>query len=194
MSTLIIHLSDLHLKDGTFLERAKLISAAALSPVTDLKAICVIISGDIANWGSAKEFSFGKEFIEELQTEILCRSEILPQIIVCPGNHDCDFSGDQSVRDVLLASVRANPKAISPAIVSKLSSVLENFNSFQRDVSPEVEIISPWMAKAVVHSPDNIIIVLLNSAITSAIKEEYGKLYVPIQNLTLLHRLHSLLV
>lgn len=182
MSLLILHLTDLHLKKDSnyFVDRADKIVDAALSPMMDIDDIHVVLSGDIANWGLPEEFKMAMLFIERLTTKILERSKIKPRIIVVAGNHDCNFSDDQSLRDVVIQGVRTKQTQITQKIAEQLSSVLNGFFEFQLQVSTDVKQRKPWLATLEVDDPFPVRYVLLNSAVMSLKVEELGKLYVPV--------------
>lgn len=182
MATLIIHLSDLHIGCGTdFSQRAELIAEAAFSTVLDIDEVHVVFSGDITNAGKESEFALATDFLERLSNRIYSLRTLRPEVIVVPGNHDCDFSGDQSVREALLSTVRPQPKGNADAVCERIASVLANFNTFQRAQTSNLETLSLW---ASVKETPKIRYVLLNSSVFSQIKEEPGKLYVRPPQLT----------
>ncbi len=86
----ILHLSDLHF--GT-LETATLWAnqlAADLSNELSLNAVdTLILSGDIANYATSKEYTAAQSFIESIQQDLQLSSN---QIVIVPGNHDLDWA------------------------------------------------------------------------------------------------------
>lgn len=180
MSLLIVQLSDIHLSESNrhIMDRAEKIVDAALSPTCLFEAVHIVISGDLANWGLPNEFELGRSFIQTISDSVSQRCNVVPEIVVCAGNHDCHFSSDESLRDVAIDRVRANSTAISPRITEELASVLSAFYEFQRSVMPGVTQVDPWHATVAFSTPIPVKYVLLNSAVTSKKKEEIGKLYV----------------
>ena len=115
MPLLIIHLTDAHLDQASeeFCERAEAIVDAALSPMVEVSAAHIVFSGDLANKTAPADFDVAKTLLERMRGRIKHRLGIESRVLLAAGNHDCDFSGDQSVRDALLSVARAKPQAIS---------------------------------------------------------------------------------
>lgn len=182
MALLIIQLSDVHLstKSHSPLHRVDRIVDAALSSVAHIEAVHVVISGDLANWGLPDEFKLCLAFIGQLREAISRRLGFAPEIILCAGNHDCCFVEDQSLRDVVIDRVRLSPSELTPRITTELASVLEGFNSLQREVMKTVRQVDAWHAVVEFSTPMALRYMLLNSAVMSKKQEEIGKLYLPI--------------
>ena len=79
VQTTIIHLSDLHIGQGTA-EKIHL-SRIADKIKTDYQGARVIITGDLTNASSKKQFRHVCEFLETLPPE--------NPVLMVPGNHDC---------------------------------------------------------------------------------------------------------
>lgn len=182
MSVLLIHLSDIHFseKSADFIGRAKKLADAALSRIMQIEDIHIIVSGDIANWGLKEEFDLGKVFLEKLALSLNERSGIKPRILLAAGNHDCNFTGDQSVREALLQSARLSPTMITPPISKVFAEVLADFFELQRYFEPAANQQDVWRATVDVDGKHPIRYVLFNSSVMSVKKEEPGKLYLPV--------------
>ncbi|MGY1424450.1 metallophosphoesterase [Lysobacter sp. A289] len=185
MAVLIVHLSDIHLGVGnqSVLTRADKIVDAALSPTALIEAVHIVVSGDLANWGLQEEFDLGLELFRKLSEQVERRCGFAPQFFISAGNHDCNFQGDQSLRDVAIDRVRSNPSALTPRITEELASVLQGFYAAQKAVMPDVVQHDEWFAVSEVAEPQAIRYVLLNSAVSSKRKEEIGKLYARIPSI-----------
>lgn len=179
---LLIHLSDLHLSSSSadFVGRANCLVDAALSAITNVQDVHLVVSGDIANWGLKEEFELGKTFLVAIACRIEKKSGIKPRIFICAGNHDCNFTGDQSVRDALLRTVREDPKIITDQIADCFGTVLSDFFELQKDLDPDIDQVDVWHSVVDVDGSHAIKYVLFNSCVMSVKKEEQGKLYLPI--------------
>lgn len=178
MSVLVIHLSDMHLTTTASLPRAKEIAHAAVSQLANVNAIYVAISGDITNRGAKSEFQVAEEFCLELSRYLENQSGIRPSFVFCAGNHDCDFSGEQEIREVVLNSVQQKTSALTPALAQALSVPLKNYFEFQDRLSPSTTKINSWISR--LDCLDHGIVFLsINSSVGSRIKESPGTLIVP---------------
>lgn len=182
MSTLLIHISDIHLngKAASFPDRASKLVDAALSPIAAVDGVHIIVSGDLANWGLDEEFCIGLRLIDGLRASVRQRLDIEAKVFLSAGNHDCNFSGDQSVREVLIQTVRRDPTKLTPSIAKQLGTVLSRFLEIQKQLAPEIEQVDVWHAVAHVATPEPIRYMLLNSSVTSLKEDEPGKLFMPV--------------
>ncbi|MGJ7901209.1 metallophosphoesterase family protein [Lysobacter sp. 1R34A] len=195
MSLLVIHLTDVHLdeKSSAFCDRAELIIDAALSPMTAVSALHIVLSGDIANKTAPKDFDVARDLFSRLKGRVVARLGFDPKFLISAGNHDCDFAEDQSVRDALLSVARAKPQSISDQIVNQLASVLNGFYQFQIEVSPPLNYINKWCA-IVEFSELNVRYVLLNSSVMSTIKEDPGRLFIPVPDVDVKENVKTIFV
>lgn len=136
----IIHLSDIHFRekrDNPLLEQAKALAAAAGSRTRACAGLIVAISGDIAFAGKVTEYEFANDFLLRFEDELktLLGAATTPIHVVCvPGNHDCDFSGDQGARDRMLETY-VSSDVTKPSILGTILSVQGNYNTFRDDVA-----------------------------------------------------------
>src|SRR5262245_23149979 len=113
---LILHLSDFHFRSASFggqpgQHRAEKVVAAVQARSefsVGLGMCCVVLSGDIAQSGTSAEYEKATEFIRHLANEIRTRLQLEPHFLAVPGNHDCDFNIQTSVRDPLVSNVDAS--------------------------------------------------------------------------------------
>ncbi|WP_080869916.1 metallophosphoesterase [Xanthomonas campestris] len=177
MRTLVVHISDIHLDkaSGHLFSRADKIVEAALSAVETYDEVHVVATGDLINRGDVSQFSSAASFINSIAEGVERLRGIRPLVITCPGNHDCDFSGDQSVRDVLLKAV--STADASDGVISQIGSVLNKYFETEQQLSPSISRLSQWHSE--VHS-NAIKYVILNSSLTSSVSEKPGQLYMPL--------------
>ena len=94
MKITIVHLSDIHIRtevENECFERVDSL-AAAVSSRDCGDAVFIVVTGDIANSGLDTEYNLATQYLEELQKCIRKKSDIIPVLIMVPGNHDCDFT------------------------------------------------------------------------------------------------------
>lgn len=177
MKTLLIHISDIHLDHASehLLSTASKIAEAALSAVETYDEVHLVATGDLINRGNVGQFPRAALFIKSVAENVERLRGITPLIVTCPGNHDCDFSGDQSVRDVLLKA--ASTADASEGVISQIGSVLNAYFETEQELSPSIIRSSRWHSE--VSSP-SIKYVVLNSALTSSVSEKPGQLYMPL--------------
>jgi predicted MPP superfamily phosphohydrolase len=182
MSLLIIHLSDIHLDEGArgFLARAKQIVDAAFSEIQSVDGVHIVVSGDITSRGTTEDAGVAVEFLSDLARHVKNRVDLQADFILVPGNHDCDFSGDQSVRNILVQSIRKSADLATDSIARTLSEVQSGYRSVEAKFCRNLVPISEWAKYIDTPAPESIRYVLLNSAVLSVIKEEIGKLILPI--------------
>ncbi|WP_210130738.1 metallophosphoesterase [Stenotrophomonas rhizophila] len=177
MKTLVVHISDIHLDSTSehLFSRATKIAEAALSAVETYDEIHVVATGDLINRGAVDQFARAARFIRSIAENIERLRGIKPLIVTCPGNHDCDFSGDQSVRDVLLKAA-STPDA-SDGVISQIGSVLREYFETDEKLSPDVVRTNRWHSEV---SSQSVRYVILNSALTSSVSEKPGQMYMPL--------------
>ena len=140
MTVVVLHLSDLHAKftNDPVLDRGSLIARSIFPLLSNAEAVLIVFSGDIAFSGRANEYSLVTPFLEEIRTTIAGEKEIPIHLFFAPGNHDCDLSGEQDVRNVLIEDVaKRDINDVSDEIIENCIRVQENFFEF-RDAISEV--------------------------------------------------------
>ncbi|WP_109127152.1 metallophosphoesterase [Dyella sp. C11] len=178
MATLIIFLSDIHIAAASdqILAHHKEIVDASFSDYSDGVTDChLIITGDIAQSGKKQEYELAKVFIENICTHVVNRVGKRPGIVLCPGNHDCDFSSDQAVRTMIIDNMdyRAEVKlGLSDALAEPLKAYFE----FVDDVASPVHGPGRWTSDYRFSGDICINYTALNVALTSGLPERQGKL------------------
>jgi predicted MPP superfamily phosphohydrolase len=140
---LIVHLSDIHIKaeNDAVLKRARRVADAANSRRDGADLTLVVVGGDIAFSGTAKQYELARAFLEAVAENL----DQKPLIAVAPGNHDCDFSADMTVRDLLIDALRENPAIpVGSPVIDQCVSVQQHFFKFRDSLE---------QAKVVVHNP-----------------------------------------
>ena len=137
MEILIVHLTDIHIEtNGDFdilIDRCDSISKAIMLHVTNAenKIIFLCITGDITNSGKKEQFDNASLFIGEIIDLIKKRySKLIVQIVVIPGNHDCDFDDEfASSRNILLNNINMSEE-ILPSVMKSYTSIQKAYFNY----------------------------------------------------------------
>jgi 3',5'-cyclic AMP phosphodiesterase CpdA len=132
MYAAFLHLSDLHLSSDKdpLLDRASAIARTLNAQSVELEACFIIITGDVAKKGMESEYAAADKFLHDLTCQITKDIQLsVLEIVLVPGNHDCDFSVPNQARDLLLDRVPEQP---DDDLVSLLTAPQNNFFNFAR--------------------------------------------------------------
>ncbi len=188
MKHLLLHLSDIHFKESKgqnpVLSRAEQIVAAAASTAPTASCCFVVVTGDIAFSGKQAEYTFADKFFSELRDRLRAR---LPEcdlhFVLVPGNHDCDFSQSDKVRELLLLNLA--PEDIDEAVYSECTKVQSNYEDFATDWragSARLGGVSKVYRQEMHDLPGGTVeFRLINSAWMSTEKERQGSLLFPVE-------------
>ena len=136
----ILQLSDIHLKscDNPVCGRLSHIGNAVQGVTQDISDILLLVTGDVAYSGKQDEYMLATAFLGGVEG----RLRDLPGVnflgtVVIPGNHDCDFGNQGSVRTLLLNSVGPTTGEAIPAkdFVDQMLEVQKAFFEFEALIS-----------------------------------------------------------
>jgi len=109
--------------------RAAQLAAAAASTAPEAAWCFVALTGDVAFSGRDDEYEIAAEFLKELQDQLRSR---LPdsecEMLIVPGNHDCDFSEPNKAREIVVSNVRADD--LDETVFRQAVEVQEGFEHF----------------------------------------------------------------
>lgn len=102
----VLQLSDIHLKanERGILTRIDALCSAIRAQVAGCACLFLVLTGDIAYSGAADEYGLAGELIETLLSRlrgVAGRTEI----VLLPGNHDCDFRAEPRLRPIVLQGI-----------------------------------------------------------------------------------------
>ena len=192
MKILLIHLSDMHFLGTERLsaDPARVADACAgYAPSASKDRCFAVVSGDVAYSGRAVEYQAAIQFLQTLKSR-LCADHRFQEVtfVIVPGNHDCDFSSEQSVRDLLISQVDQNGSVpTTENFFTQLLLPQEEFFRFHFDlvqrrlISASEKILhteSYQLPKTSVHFH------CINTAWISRLKERQGTLYFPVELLS----------
>jgi UDP-2,3-diacylglucosamine pyrophosphatase LpxH len=187
MKLLLLHLSDIHIKGSTdrILKFSTEIAAATVPHLMDLSAVFIVVSGDIAYSGLQQEYLAAHSFLDAIRDSIRAETDAVVYYILVPGNHDCDFSGDQTIRDALIAAAQREPYSLSHAIIRECLKVQTNYAKFEHTCAPtkRVEVHPLWVSYEFDISGQRVVFDCLNSSWMSTLKEKQGQLVFPVEDL-----------
>lgn len=110
MKVLMVHLSDIHVKseEDYILGRASNIAEAVRNLDHDLAACFVVVSGDSTFSGTEEQYYAVMGLLQELKDTltVYLRNNVEVQLIVVPGNHDCDMTAvPENFRETLIEKI-----------------------------------------------------------------------------------------
>lgn len=187
MKLLLIHLSDIHIKNelNPIQSRLELLVRSFKDEAMSVDYIYIVITGDIAYSGLGKEYYIAISLIEEIKSLINVYIKKNAIVIMVPGNHDCDFSCEnQVVRDALISQIRQNNDiANNNAVVRQCCTVQKSYFEFMDLYLDESAAVQKsellWIIEFALKSNYKVVFNCYNSSWLSQLKEQYGLLLFP---------------
>ena len=184
MKVALLQLSDIHIqsdKDFIIMHQEEFYrSCKAL--INECTKLIVVITGDIAFKGSKEEYDLAYNWLKECEDSWKHEAKFLNSVeyIAVPGNHDCDFSTQNEVREIVISSLSQKDTVGSGNATLPCLSVQENFWSFYNRLRKEnlSEKIS-WLHEVRLKQDFSIFFNCYNSAFLSQLKEKPGGLIIP---------------
>lgn len=171
-NTKIFIVSDIHVKENSNEVIHKLNKFVEHIYAYSKEGDIALFIGDIAFSGNKNEYSKVEGIFNELSKKV--------KILMCPGNHDHNFSINSAVRDILLMNIKNDYANIKDDIISAITAGQEDFFVFRdshSDVSPVEK--SPLTVKYHCYEKQRLSFQALNTAWCSEIKEVSGSLIFP---------------
>ncbi len=184
MTITILHLSDIHIDNinDIVLQRNKLIASALIPHLRAISVLVILVSGDIAQAGTAKEYLLAEQFLSELVKEIEENTSVKIEVILAPGNHDCDFSGDQDVRLAIIDLIKKKGGVIPEGYISTCVDTQKNFISFRNKFEKSSSILMDdllWKSYCIELNGKKVVFDILNASWMSTKHEQQGGLIFP---------------
>ena len=129
----ILHLSDLHFRENSnsFFQKVDKLVLNIYNKLHSYKYLFIVITGDLAYSGKKNEYTQVEKVLERIKTMIEEKIEDLKVVFIfSPGNHDCDFSGDSTVRDILIEKINKVPSSCNLEIINNLTEVQSEYFKF----------------------------------------------------------------
>lgn len=185
MDLIILHLSDIHIKQNTdpILQRSDRIAQTVFPFLPECKHLILLFSGDIAFSGKTDEYLLAKSFIESISKRIISERQIPITIVTTPGNHDNNFDKNDGAREILVDQAHRSPEKIDNSIIKICCKVQEEYFDFRNQIEAATHIDpdSLWRSTTIEVDGQKIAIESLNISWISKIKEEQGMLLFPFE-------------
>lgn len=190
MTILLAQLGDIHFKGDSdpVLARAPQLGAAISAELSaDVTTVVLALCGDTAFSGTKQQFQIARGFVEAIETEIRRRnaSASIRRVIV-PGNHDCDFSGDQEARDFMLTGIKENEvpaTSVRNLVLAPLTEYFVFAREFVGDANAITEAHHFYVAVDIADGDLKLRLHLLNTAWMSSIHEQPGSIHFPLSEI-----------
>lgn len=187
MKVYVAHLSDIHFKDdreNPALQRAqKLGRAIGTSIPSSVSLAVIVVTGDLAFKGVSDEYVIFGEFLQQVQTGIRETTSKIPVVLV-PGNHDCDFSGDQTARNIVCSQAKDSLEATA-SVLDLLLSAQHAYQEYLKGLKSDlvVEHFGPLVSGAWLGEDSKLLVLSFNTAWISRRSETQGCLVMPVESL-----------
>ncbi|NMF48058.1 hypothetical protein HHL01_07670 [Pseudoalteromonas arctica] len=171
-STKIFIVSDIHVKENNNEIIHKLNKLVEYINAYSKEGDIALFVGDIAFSGNKNEYLKIEDIFNKLSKKV--------EILMCPGNHDHNFSINSAVRDILLTNIKNDYVNIKDDIISAITTGQEDFFAF-RDSHTYASAVekSPLAVKYQFFEKQRLSFQALNTAWCSEIKEVSGSLIFP---------------
>lgn len=139
----ILQLSDIHFKkeNNSILEKTEKIFDSIKNEIDNSKYLFITFTGDIAFSGNKIEYEQASLFIEDFKNKISKYNDrVKIEFIFTPGNHDCDFSENQEIRDMLIGQMVKDSTKITPTFISTCIQVQEEYRNFTEEFNSSENI------------------------------------------------------
>ncbi len=190
MKLAILHLSDIHFRrapdSNPVLERTEQIAGAFRSlSEFQFDACFVAITGDIACSGNAEEYSVALDFVSALQEAMTDFPFGPDSFVFVPGNHDCDFSQPNSIRQAIIQNTIRSGGDLSDISREIVSKCLEPQKEYFRFISifggnELTETRQLYNERSVSVAGKTVVFRCFNTAWMSELQEKQGRLFFPI--------------
>jgi len=189
MKILLVHLSDLHIKDNeknTIFDRKDSIFKAIKGNAIGSDKIFILTTGDIAFSGKEQEYKIAKDFFYELKKDLCSKQEDEVALITIPGNHDHDFNKEcnNQLRKNQIHAVEQHGYSVignDNSVIELCCNTQKSFYDFEKATNTAYQ--EHFLLKKYEYdlSDINICFRCYNTAWMSKINEEPGRLFFPVQ-------------
>jgi hypothetical protein len=183
MSLVLVHLSDIHIEnqEDYILKRSKGIAQAIYSHTSSDSTVVLVVSGDIANRGSEAQYQLAEEFLLGITGAIESERKINVDIVVCPGNHDCQFGNDAARSFMIDKIIEDNVETVNEEVLMSCVSHQEEYFRFEKKISGEMTGDSLWKHKEIICDGKKLSFESINLSWCSKVRECQGELVFPFE-------------
>lgn len=185
----LLILSDIHftLSDNPVLEKVESLIKLVSNEMKIVENLFLCVVGDSANTGKLDEYIIATDFLDALINGFKTE-DINAEILLVPGNHDCNFEGAQAVRNTVLDKVKENEE-INEEYLENILKVQEEYryfeNGYLRKYHKNTVVNHPIFKKVDFEIDSKVISFnLLNTSWMSIKHENPGSMIFPIEQFT----------
>lgn len=184
MKFLIIQLSDIHFKaeNNSVLKKEDKLFEAIRNSTLEHDEIFLLVTGDTAFSGKKEEFEIGKTFINGLKTKLTDYSKKNVNVLVIPGNHDCDFGEDNKARQNQIKMIQSlGDTAFDDSVIELCTTVQKEYITFQEEIQAKAPIHNDKLVAVYLfeYNDKKVTFHCYNTAYISEIHEQNGKMFFP---------------
>ncbi len=183
MSVVLIHLTDIHITandNNAILEKEDALVRAINSVINKNDTVVFTITGDLAYSGLNIEYDIVAKFLDNIKKKISSNLQTEPLFIMVPGNHDCSFNKDDSIRPTLMKAY-THTSHIPEDAMNIILATQYNYKKFSTQHGLTNDIITT--KEFLCHNNKKVLFILINSAWISTCPEKPGAIYIPSQAL-----------
>lgn len=182
----ILHLTDIHLSitEKWLEDKMQKIAAAIKNDFEETSKIFIVITGDLTQSSSQKEYEKFSELLLKLISYLKVIYKNIPiENIILPGNHDCDFNLDSQARRNLIQNIDYESIGNDESVIENCVSVQKNFWTFYQGITNELPLSKLFYQREDVIGDSTIVFNCFNSSWMSSINEKPGSLFYPTKKL-----------
>lgn len=180
---LILHLSDIHIRDSTdgVLRRTRDIAAAACWGA-GCGSCVIVVTGDLAMSGKHSEYIVAAEWLQSLRLSLRDQIRSLRSIetVIVPGNHDLNHDSANNVRGMVIKSLKPG-EAPLPDVLQSCTEPQQEFFA-HLEMLQEISDAQPpglfWI-RSIRLGNRHVQFICINSAWVSEYRERQGSLHFP---------------
>lgn len=188
MRLTILHLSDIHVSDTSDLPRPESIAAVLREAEQTPDHVLVLVTGDVAFSAGKTQYARASTFLQCVSEQVERVTNSKPSFVAVPGNHDCAFPSDSSVRDLVLDRVRTSGGECETD--GYLRTCVEVQDEFFRWAESN-KLVTPttdrhrfaWVSEVRVKDAKTVAIMACNTAWMSSLHEQQGHLRFPVAHI-----------
>lgn len=180
----ILHLSDIHFnseKDLIF-SRHDAFCRSCKHLINECSKVIVVISGDIANYGNEDQYELAYKWLKDCEEVWKKETRILQSFdyVLVPGNHDCNLSGKNPIRDLVINEILKKDRTMEDKYVETCLAVQKPFWGFySKLVGKTLLPLVSWKADVKIKLDYSLCFHCYNTALLTQLHEEAGKLMIP---------------
>ena len=182
MKLVILHLSDIHIKDefDQILNQDLNIARSTYKHIDNNDHVVILISGDIAFSGQKEQYNLANILFTKIESHIKNERKVNINFIICPGNHDCDFTKNPT-RDFMLQNMlKQNLSELDPTVFESCTTHQEQYFQFKDCLEgTSIEEDKLWVTNKINIGNKSIVFESINLSWASTLKETQGKLLFP---------------